>query len=117
MIYLRNLLITIIVLLIITIIFGNLAYFNIINDNVLNSIQLFSFIITIFIESFYLGKIKDKKGYMEGLINGGLISILFLFLNILFKRDFHLYKIIFYFIIIIISMLASILGINKKTRD
>ena len=115
--YLKNLLITILVFFITTIIFGTLSYFNIINDKTLYSIQLISLFSTVYIESFYLGKEKEKKGYVEGLINGSLVSTLFLIINILFKRDINIFKILFYFIIIIISMFASILGINKKMKD
>ena len=115
--YLKNLLITIAILLITTIIFGSLSYNNIFSDKTLIIIQFISLFIIIFIESFYLGKSKDKKGYIEGIINGSIISLFFLIINIIFKKKISIYKIIIYFIIIIISMIGSILGINKKMKD
>lgn len=115
--YLKKALNTISILLIITILFGSLSYNNIISDKLLNITQLISLFILIFIESYYLGKAKDKNGYIAGLINGSIISLFFFIINIIFKKKINIYKILFYFIIIIVSVSASILGINKKMKD
>ena len=117
MVYIKNSLITILVLLIISIIFGTLSYFNIFNDKYLRIIQIVSLFITISIESYCLGRKKDKNGYIEGFNNGSITLVLFLILNLLLKRDFSKVKIIIYFVIIILSTFASILGINKKMKD
>ena len=115
--YFKNILIILTTLVINTIIFGSLSYINIINEKVLFFIQYIMLFITLFIEGYYLGKNKDKNGYIEGLINGSIISISFIIINLLTKRDFNIYKLLFYLLIIVVSMLSSILGINKKMKD
>lgn len=60
------------------------------------------------------GRKCDKKGYIEGIKLGSIISIALLILNIIFLRTFSL-KIFLYYILIIISFtIGSIIGINLK---
>lgn len=60
------------------------------------------------------GRNCDKKGYIEGIKLGSIISIALLILNIIFLRTFTL-KIFLYYLLIIISFtIGSIIGINLK---
>lgn len=60
-----------------------------------------------------LGKESSKKGYIEGLKYASIWSFIFLIVSI-FLKGIDLSSIIFFILLIIISVLGSILGINKK---
>lgn len=88
-------------------------YFNILNGTILKVLELFIPLISIFIGSYKLGKTSNQKGYIEGLKYSGIWVIIFLLFNIITKNLTPI--IILYLLqIILISVLSSILGINKK---
>ena len=70
-------------------------------------------LIGIFIGSFLLGKSSSKKGYIEGLKYSAIWIFIFLVFNIILN-NFNVISIIYYIFLILISMLGSILGINRK---
>ena len=115
--YIKRILITILGLILITIIFGSLSYFNIINEKILNILQKVLLFVIIYIESYNLGKKKEKKGYIEGIIYGTILILLFIVINIILKRNISIYKLFYYLIILTVSIFSSILGINKKMKD
>ena len=87
-------------------------YFEIINNT--DVLKLIITLVSIFINSFYIGKNSKSKGYIEGL-KFGIIFIIFISLfNLIFISDFKLKIIIYYILIIITSMVGSTIGINKK---
>ncbi len=117
MIYINKFIKFLIINIIICFILSTISYFNIISDNSLNIIMYISLFTTIFIESFSLGKIKEKKGLLEGIKLGVITSLIFFIISILFTRNFKLSKLIYYLIIILISVSGSILGVNKKSKQ
>ena len=73
--------------------------------------------IGLFVINFLNGKRTNQKGYLEGLKLGGLV-ILFFFIISLFTKDFiSLSKIIYYGVLILISIIASSIGINFKDHS
>lgn len=88
-------------------------YFNILNTNIIKIIELFIPIISIFIGSYKIGKTSNQKGYIEGLKYSGIWIIIFLLFNIITKNITPL-GVLYLFLLIIISVLSSILGINKR---
>ena len=88
-------------------------YFNIINETILKVIELFIPLISIFIGSYKLGKISNKKGYIEGLKYSSICIIIFLLFNIITK-NITIIGIVYLLLLILISVVASILGINKR---
>ena len=113
--YLKSSLYTLGIMVICTIITTILNYFNIINGTTLNIIHYIIPIISVMVGSFILGKTSSKKGYIEGLKYSGIWSTLFLIINI-FIKELNISSIIFFVILILLSMLSSIFGINRK-RD
>ena len=93
-----------------------LSYFNIINNNITNIISFLYPLILIIINSFLLGKTTLKKGYLEGLKFGLLISIIFLLITII-TNNFNPKILIYYIIIITSSTLSSMIGINHKEKN
>ena len=111
--YLKSSLYTLSIMLISTVIITILNFFNIINGTILKIIHYIIPIISIMIGSFMLGRMSPKKGYIEGLKYGGIWSIIILIIDIIIK-ELNISSIIFFVILISLSMLSSILGINKK---
>ena len=72
--------------------------------------------ITIFYISYNLGRNKEKNGYIEGIIFGLIVSFIFFLLKLLFKDKIELFNIIYFISITIISVIGSIIGINRKTK-
>lgn len=111
--YLKSSLYTIGVMIICTIIITLLNYFNIINGTLLNIIHYIIPIISVMVGSFMLGRSSSKKGYVEGLKYAGIWSIIFLVINI-FTKGLNWTSIIFFILLVFLSMLSSILGINRR---
>ena len=86
-----------------------------INNTINTFISLSLILIYILISNIKNGKNIKDKAYKYGFING-LITILTLFILsiITFSFSFNLKTIIYYLLIIFISILGSIIGINKK---
>ena len=94
----------------------NLSYFGIINDKakeLLNDIQI---LISIFIGSFILGLQSNNKGYLNGIKLGFIFDLIFIIMRLLLRKKFDFLILIFYILILLISILGSILGINKKMK-
>ena len=61
-----------------------------------------------------IGKNSDKKGWLSGIEIGLIITSILLIINVLFKTETSIMLILFYIGLTIISILGSMLGINKK---
>ena len=73
--------------------------------------------IGLFVINFLNGKKTKQKGYLEGLKLGGLVILLFFIIS-LFTKDFiSLSKITYYGVLILISIIASSIGINFKDNS
>lgn len=111
--YLKSMLYSIIFILGGLLIITVLNYFNILNGSPLSIIRSIIPLIGIFIGSFRLGKASNKKGYIEGLKYSAIWIFIFLVFNIILS-NFSVCSIIYYILLILISVIGSILGINRK---
>lgn len=111
--YLKSSIYTLCILIGSTIIITILNYFNILMGNVLKITELLIPIISIFIGSYILGKNSNNKGYIEGLKYGIAWIILFLIINLI-SKNFTYLSLIYYLILIIIAIVSSIIGINRR---
>lgn len=111
--YLKSMLYTSGIILITTIILTVLNYFNILSGLPLKITMLIIPIAGVFIGSFLIGKSSNQKGYIEGL-KYGIVWIILLTIISLLTKSFHITSIIYYVITLLLSVLASILGINRK---
>lgn len=114
--YLKSMVYTLSIILISTIIITIFNYFNILNGIVLKVIMLLIPIIGIFVGGFKIGKVSSKKGYIEGLKYGFIWIILLLIINLITKGFTYL-SIIYYVLLLLISVVGSILGINGKKNQ
>ena len=112
-IYSQNIGISIGLILLINIIITVLQYFNLFSNS-LNFFKLSMIVISIFIGAYKVGKKAVKKGYLEGIRFGSIMIILFLLINLLLFRSFQLKNIIYYFIILISSIVGAMFGIQTK---
>lgn len=89
-----------------------------INSGITSIVLLVLNIMTFLILSFYNGKSSDKKGYLSGLILS-LIFIIIMFLLNGFMNGFllRLSTIIYYIILIVVSIIGGTIGINKKVEN
>lgn len=111
--YLKSLIYTLCILIGSCIIITVFSYFGIIYGSVLKIIELLIPIISIFVGSFILGMRCSNKGYIEGIKYGSIWVLLFLVINIIFKNFTYL-SLVYYLILMIVSIFASIIGINKR---
>ena len=111
--YLKSSIYTLCILIGSTIVITILNYFNILMGNVLKITELLIPIISIFIGSYILGKSSNNKGYIEGLKYGVVWIILFLIINLI-SKNFTYLSLIYYLILIIIAIVSSIIGINRR---
>lgn len=111
--YLKSMLYSLLSILISTILITIFNYFNILTRLPLKIIMLLIPIVSIFIGSYKIGKISNKKGYIEGLKYGLIWIIIILTINLI-SKNFTLISIIYYIILLLTSTLAGVIGINKK---
>ncbi len=94
-----------------------LNYFNLINTNTYKIILIFMTSISVFIGAYLLGKETNKKGYLEGIKYGLIITILFWILSFLaFDENFKISNLLYYLVILVTSSIGSMLGISRKNE-
>ena len=111
--YLKSSLFTLSIILISTIILTIFNYYYILKELPLKIIMLLIPLLSIFVGSYKIGKISSKKGYIEGLKYGLIWTLIILTINLILK-NFTLISIIYYIIIPLTSVLAGVIGINRK---
>lgn len=114
--YLNYLGISLISILVGLLVISTLYYFDILSNNIVSYIRVIYMMLVIFIISFILGKNTDKNGYLAGIKFGLMNIISFLIFGLIFFRDGLQLRLILYdFILLFISILGSMIGINKKS--
>ncbi len=120
--YLKNIILSlgifIAVLLIFTFIITLLSYFNIMNDSITTIFKMLIPIISVLSSSIILGVNSTKKGWLEGLKIGLLITILLFLFSILgLNKNFKINQFLFYSILIFTSIVGSMIGISRKKTN
>lgn len=96
-------------------IFTFLNYFNIISDKVMNILKIILPVIALGFGGFYLSRNSSKRGIIEGIKMGLLISIFILLISLLgFNDKFELKNLIYYLILVVSSMSGGIIAKQKK---
>ncbi len=92
-----------------------LNYFGIMPYKILNIFKYILVFISTFIGSIYYGLQNKKKGIQEGIKFGLIIIIILLLFNYLvFLNKFNIKALIYYILILIVSILGSVIGVNIK---
>lgn len=86
-----------------------------VNSGITSIVLLVSNGVLFFILAFLNGKTSKSKGYLSGLVLSIIfILIMFIINSLLFGLNIKLGTIIYYIILIMISIFAGSIGINKK---
>ena len=91
-------------------------YFSILGSKIMAVFRLLLPLLAMFVSSYKLGKMSDKKGYLEGLKLGGIIVFIFMVMVFLLDR-FDIKCIIYYLILLLTSIMGSMIGSNRKKLD
>ncbi len=87
------------------------------NSGITSIILFVSNIILFFVLSFFNAFKKQRKGLIEGLIIGAIfIVLMFLIKIILFNGGLGIPTLIYYLILFVTSILAGMIGVNKKAK-
>lgn len=113
--YIKYLSIIIMPVLIINILLIVLSYFNIYKYN-LEATSVIITLISCFFGGYYIGKESKNKAFLEGGKIGLIVALLYLIIRLIFVKNLNIYRIIYYLLIITITIVGSILGINKKIK-
>lgn len=111
--YLKSSIYTISILVGSAIIITILNYFNILMNTPLKIVELLIPIVSLFVGGYIIGMNSNNKGYIEGLKYSTIWVLLFLVISLIIK-SFTFTSLIYYFILIIIGIISSIIGINRK---
>ena len=90
-----------------------LYYFDILNNQVIKYFKIITLLVSSLVSGFYIGRKSISKGYLNGLKLSGGIAILFLIINLI-MGDFKWYHLVYYLIMIVVTSIGSMLGINQK---
>jgi len=111
--YIKSIFFNVLELFILLFLITILYYFNLINEKTFSILKLIILLLSIFTNSFILGKNTKRKSYIEGIVYGSiLITILIIITIILSKVQIKL--LVFYPLILITSIFGSIIGGTKK---
>ncbi len=89
-----------------------------VNSGITTIILFILNIILFFVLSFFNATSKKKKGLIEGLTIGAVFIIaMYIIKVILFTAKINVSTIIYYFILLITSILGGLIGVNKKSKN
>lgn len=77
-------------------------------------------LITTILSFSYLGLVTGRKttnkGYISGLIVSGIVISIMFIISILFHNYISVFKILYYLLLMLVTVISSIIGINIKKR-
>ena len=91
-----------------------LYYFSIINNNILNYLRIIGFIIILYFNSDKESKRSNNFDILNGLLLGISIILIFIIISLLIKYKINTKLIIYYILILLVSLLGSFR--KKKKR-
>jgi putative membrane protein (TIGR04086 family) len=115
--YLKILGYTFLIIIVLTFLLTLLHYFNIINVSVVNIGKIVTSSVALILGGYKIGKLSQKRGWLDGMKFAGVIIILFLLMSLIFSLPLSLYTIIYYIILIVSSMFGGMLGISSKLKN
>lgn len=91
-------------------------YFNIISDKVMSVLKMILTIGTFVFGGFYLSRKSNKRGFLEGIKIGSIITVFILLVTLLgLNSSFEWRNLIYYLILIISSMTGGIIAKQGKS--
>ena len=115
--YLVSIVITLLAAIVLSFFINILNYFDILNNSFYKALLIIFSIISVFAGSYFLGNNSNNKGYLNGIIFGIVIILVFILLSFIFTNTLSASSIIYYLILIINSSIAGVIGINKSKNE
>jgi len=91
-----------------------LFYYNIISDKIFPFVKLVVVLITFLVHSFLLSRRLEQKGFIIGLFYALIYILIFTVSSVIFYK-FQGKIFLYFFLLIIISILGSLFGIQKRS--
>ncbi len=104
-------------LLLFLLLFTTLYYFNWIGNKTWTVIELMIPFLSTFIGGIQIGRKAKKKGWLSGLKLSVVIILFFILFTLACSRSFVLQTLIYYVIIVCVTLFGSMLGINFKKSE
>lgn len=115
-VYIKSVLFSLLFMLLSLLFLSTLYYFDILKSGLVTYLRPIIILLITFISSYQLGKKAIKNGYLEGIKFGAILIFSFIAISIIFFNSSIRLRIILYDIIIMsVSILGSMIGINKKS--
>lgn len=115
--YLKTILFFISIVLILNLLSTILYYFNITSEKTNSILKIINFVITFIVSGIHIGRRSNKKGWIEGLkISSMIVLISILTIMILPSIKFTINTILYYVLIVLITSVGSMIGINFKLQ-
>ena len=93
----------------------SVLYYFLIPSKVVQVLSMIYLTLVFFVFGFKTGKKAEAKGFLAGLKIGGIFLFVLLLLNLFLHHfQFHLLTLLFYFVLLLASILGATLGINTK---
>jgi putative membrane protein (TIGR04086 family) len=110
----KNLLISFIILIIGLIVISLSSYINILSGKFLSIFKILLTFTVILVGSFNQGIQSSKRGFLEGLKIGTIFTLLFILLNFIFYKHFAAKNLLYYALIMLVSVCGGMLGISRR---
>ena len=91
-------------------------YFNIFGVKIVRGLKFILPSVMMVVSSYRLGKMSNKKGYLEGLKLSGIIVLVFAMLVLLLDK-FSLKCLLYYGILTLMGVMGSMIGINRRKTN
>lgn len=91
-------------------------YFNVIGDKVCSYVRLIGFIVIIYFNSSTLSRRVNANHFLHGVLLGLSIIFIFFILTLVMKYQFNFRFIIYYLLILLVSILGSAKRRKNKKR-
>lgn len=93
----------------------SVLYYFLVSSKVVRILSIVYLLLLFFVFGFIAGKKTESKGFMAGLKTGGIFVLVLFLLNIIFTVfQFRMVSFLYYLILLTISVLGAMFGINTK---
>lgn len=115
--YIKSLSFTFLSIIILTFLITILNYIGLASGLFFSILKLIVPIISIFIGGLIIGVNSNEKGWLNGLKVGIIIILIFTILIFILKENLSLKLVIYYLILLSLSVFGSMIGISKNNQN
>lgn len=101
-------------IIVLTLFITILNFIGLIKGDLLNIFKLIIPLVSLFVGGFIIGKNSVNKGWLNGIKIGVISIIIFVLISLISKANIGIKNIIYYLILLSVSIFSSMVGISKK---